>query len=293
MPVVGLLELGAHVVQTHSVAPAADWQAARAYVEGHARPEDLVVFAPWWSDPIGREQFGPAIATFEREARGDDRRFPRALQVSVRGARLPELDGWTTSDEVRFGRVTVTTLVNPTPQPVIDDLVSQVDPQRMRAWRVDGVHETECPFTRTATLAGGLGYGPAVPGDRFACAGTFAGVTVMADLGYHPRRCIYAPPPGPGSRLRLRFLGVRMGRSLYGHHGLYVEAERNGTGSPVTIRFTRGESVVGAVVHHDGDGWKTFEFDTSDLAGQTVDLDAEISAPANDRRMYCFEASTR
>ena len=84
-----------------------------------------------------------------------------------------------------------------------------------------------------------------------------------------------------------------MGRTLYGHHGIYVEAERNRTGSPVTIRFTSGDSVVGEVVHHDGDGWKAFEFDTSDLAGHTVDLEADIAAPASDRRMYCFEASTR
>jgi hypothetical protein len=293
VPVVGLLELGAHVVQTHSVVAASDWQAARAYVEAHAKPEDLVVFAPWWADPVGREQFGTSIATFEREGRGDDSRFPRALEVSVHGARLPELGGWVGTDEARFGGLTVTTRVNPAPAPVIDDLVSRVEPGRMRVWRLDGPREGECAFARGPTQAGALGFGPAIPGDHFGCGGVAVGVSVMADLDYRPRRCIYAPPPGPGSHLRLRFLGVRMGRTLYGHHGIYVEAERNRTGSPVTIRFISGDSVVGSVVHHDGDGWRTFEFDTSDLAGQTVDLDADISAPAADRRTYCFEASTR
>jgi hypothetical protein len=293
VPVVGLLELLAHVVQAHAVVPASDWQAARGYVEARAKPEDLVVFSPWWADPVGRERFGASIATFDREGRGDDSRFPRAFEVSIRGSHLPELDGWIRSDAARFGGVTVTTLTNPGRQPVIDDLVSAVEPSRLRVWRVDGSRESECAYVRGAAQAGALGFGPAVPGDRFACGGAFVGVSVMADLDYRPRRCIYAPPPGPGSRLRLRFLGVRMGRELFGHHGIYVEAERNKTGSPVTIRFTNGDSVVGTVVHHDGDGWKAFEFDTSDLAGQTVDLDAEISAPATDRRMYCFEASTR
>jgi hypothetical protein len=293
VPAVGLLELGAHVVQTRSVVPASDWEAARAYVERESKPEDLVVFAPRWVDPVGRERFGTAIATFAREGRGDDTGFPRAFEVSIRGAHLAELSTWTRASEARFGGVTVTTLLNPAPAHVIDDLVSMVDPRRMRAWRVDGPRETECTFAHGPTQAGPLGYGPAVPGDRFGCMGGFVGVSVMADLDYLPHQCIYAPPPGGASRLRLRFLGVRMGHKLYGHHGLYVEAERNRTGAPVTIRFTTGDSVVGTVVHHDGDGWKAFEFDTSDVAGQTLDLDVEISSANGDRRMYCFEADTR
>ncbi len=290
---VGLLELGAHAIQVRSVASASDWDAARAYVQGHAAADDLVAFAPRWVDPIGRERFGPSLATLEREGRGDATGFPRALEVSIRGSHLPELAGWVRLDEQRFGLVTVTTLQNPSPAHVLDDLVSMVDPRRMRVWRVDGGREAECPFGHSPTQAGALGFGPAIPGDRFSCMGGFVGVSVLADLEYKPHRCIYAPPPGGGSQLRIRFLGVRFGRTLYGHHGIYVEAERNRTGAPVTIRFTTGDSVVGSVVHRDGDGWKTFEFDTSDIEGQTLDLDAEITAPNADRRMYCFEADTR
>jgi hypothetical protein len=295
VPLVGTVELGAHAVQVRSVVPASDWQAARVYLEAVSKREDLVAFAPRWVDPVGRQQLGSSLATFEREGRGDESGFPRAFEVSIRGAHLRALEGWTRTDERRFGGVTVTTLANPSAVHVLDDLVSLVDPARL-AVAVDGVDGSRangCSFARTSTQAGALGFGPAVPGDRFGCMGTFVGVSVMADLEYRPHRCIYAPPPGPGARLRLHFEGVHMGRTLYGHHGLYVEAERNRTGSPVTIRFTSGGSVVGEVVHKDGDGWKGFEFDTSDLAGKTVDLDADISAPAADRRMYCFEADTR
>jgi len=133
-----------------------------------------------------------------------------------------------------------------------------------------------------------------VPGDRFTCpGGGFVGASVVADLDYRPRRCIYAPAPGGGGLVRLRFLDVRAGRTLHGHHAIYVEAERDRKGAPVTLTFKAGSTLVGSVTPHDGDGWKEFEFDTSDLAGQHVDLVAEISAPNGDRRQYCFEADTR
>jgi hypothetical protein len=290
IPAAGLLELGAHAVQTHSVVPQADWQAARDYVSAQAKPEDLVAFAPRWADPIGRETFGAALATLGREARADESPFPRAFEVSIRGAHLPAFAQWKRAGEQRFGRVTVTTWENPAPAHVIDDLVSMVDPQRMRVQRGGG----DCPFVHGGAQSGGLGFGPAVPGDRFACqGGGFVGASVVADLDYLPHRCIYAPPPGGNATVRLDFLNVRFGRALHGHHALYVEAERDRKGAPVTITFKVGDNVIGTVVHHDGDGWKPFEFDTRDLAGKSAELVAEISAPNGDRRMYCFEADTR
>lgn len=298
----GLLELGAHVVQTHGAAHDADWQAARAYVSAQAHPEDLVSFAPRWVDPVGREQFGPGVATLEREARPDESRFPRAFEVSVRGAHDALLDGWRPSGEQRFGDVTVRTLENPAPVHVLDDLVSFANGQRMQVARIDGDHATDCPFAHAGAQSGGLGYGPAIPGDRFVCPnGGFVGASVAADLEYRPRRCLFAPPQGGHSSLRLRFLGVHLGKSLHGHHGIYVEAERDKRGAPVTITFHVGDAVVGSVVHHDGDGWKPFEFDTTSLAAQAskdgqgpqVDLVADIESPGGERRLYCFEADTR
>ncbi len=290
IPAVGLLELGAHVVQTHSVAPDADWSAARDYVTSQVKPEDLVAFAPRWADPVGREHFGAALATLEREGRADETRFPRAFEVSIRGAHLAAFDGWRRAGEQRFGRVTVTTWENPAPAHVLDDLVAMVDPQHLRVARGDA----ECTFAHGAAQSGNLGFGPTIPGDRFTCpGGGFVGASVVADLDYYPHRCIYAPPQGGNAPLRLRFQGVRFGRTLHGHHALYVEAERDRKGAPVTITFRVGDSSLGSVVHHDGDGWKPFEFDTSALAGQTGELVAEIASPSGDRRMYCFEADTR
>jgi hypothetical protein len=175
----------------------------------------------------------------------------------------------------------------------------------MRVVRVDGPREADCAFGRYGAQTGGLGFGPAVPPMRWSCAGgNFAGVTVLPALDYSPRRCIYAPPAGPGSMLRLVFAGVRFGKLLHGHHGLYVEAERNKNGAPVTLTFRIEEpspeaagavtsTVLGRVVHRDGQGWSNFELDTSEADGKSADLVAEVTAPNGNRRNYCFEADTR
>jgi hypothetical protein len=291
---VGLLELSAHAIQTCSVVPARDWQAARDYVAAQAKPEDLITFAPRWTDPLGREYFGPDLATLEREARADESRFPRAFEVSIRGAHSPALEGWKRIDRKSFGRVSVSSWENPSFQRVIDDLVARVDPQQLRVSVAQGDREAPCGFTRGGVQTGSLGFGPAIPGDRFVCpTGGFVGVSVAADMEYYPRRCIYAPPPGGGSVLRLRFAGVRLGQALAGHHALYVEAERAGVGPPVTLTVRVGESILGQVVHRDREGWKRFEFDTRGLAGTTADVVFEISASTSEQRKYCFEAVTR
>ncbi|HTQ44980.1 MAG TPA: hypothetical protein VMI75_19605 [Polyangiaceae bacterium] len=288
VPAVGLVELVAHVAQTRPAANEGDWAAARAWVAASAKPEDLVAFAPKWIDPVGRMRFGDDIANIEREARPDETRFPRAIEVGIRGAHLAAFDGWRKSDTQRFGGVTVTTWENPSPAHVLSDLVSMIEPRHAHVFRGDA----ECPWSHTRPESGGLGYGPAVPADRFACpGGGFAGMSVVADLDYVPHRCIYAPPAG--GPLRIRFEGVRFGHELHGHHAIYVEAERNRTGAPVTLSFASGGTSIGSIVHRDGDGWKPFELDTSQLDGQTGELTVEVSSPSSDRRQYCFEADTR
>lgn len=290
VPAAALLELGAHVVQTHEVVSDADWQAARGVVQATAKPDDLVIFAPWWTDPVGRWQLGGAIASVEREAYADVSRFPRAVEVSIRGEHAKDLAGWKAVDEKRAGAVTVTTLENPSYAKTIDDLLTHVSPEGMSA-SIGG--DAPCAWQRGRAQTGGLGFGPAIPADKFACGRTFAGISVVADMDYHAHRCIYAPPPGGPFPLRLVFTGVTFGDVLHGHHGLYVEAERNREGADVSLAFSVGDEVIGRVTHRDGESWKEFELPTGDLKGKKADLVAEISSAASYRRMYCFEAVTR
>jgi hypothetical protein len=294
VPAVGLLELCLHVKQANSAPSEQDWAAARSALEQTVKPDDLVVFAPRWIDPLAREHFGTQIASLEREARPDETRFPRAIEVSVRGMHAPELSSWRKAGEWKTGPFTLTALENPAPAKVIDDLVVHATPEHTRVSRVDPLgRETDCAFAHAGPQTGGLGFGPAVPGDRWTCPGGFVGISVVPDLDYKPHKCIYAPPSGGPSPVRIRFVDVAFGTSLYGHHGLYVEAERHRDGAPVTLVWKTDARTLGSVTHNDGDGWKRFELPTSDLAGTRGDLVAEITAPNGNRRMYCFEADTR
>jgi hypothetical protein len=128
---------------------------------------------------------------------------------------------------------------------------------------------------------------------RYQCPAAFAGISIMADLDYRPRRCIFAPAQGPGTTVRLHFAGLAFGRVLHGHHGIYVEAERDQKGAPVAVTFRSGDTTIGKLVHRDGEGWKGFDLDTSDLDGKTAELFVEITSSSRDRRLYCFEADTR
>ena len=294
VPAVALLALVAHVRQTTDVVPESDWVAAREVVKKTIKSEDLLLFAPKWEDPIGRAIFGDELASLERTARPDESRFPRAIEVSARGKHRPELAGWKLTNEERVGKLVVGTYENPAPVKLLDDLRLFVSPEKMAVFRVDGAKESPCSFVRGRPQAGGLGAGPAVPGDRFQCeGGSFVGASIIHALDHDPKACLFAPPFGPNVVLRVKFKNVRFGRALHGHHGLQNEAERDKTGAPVSITFRTERGLLGRAEHKDGMGWTGFELDTQELSGRTTDLVADITAGNANRRHYCFEADTR
>ena len=79
----------AHLVQTHAV-PDADWGGAGLRGDaGEARRSRRL--RAQVGRPDRARALRPAIATLEREARPDETRFPRAFEVSIRGAHDPAL----------------------------------------------------------------------------------------------------------------------------------------------------------------------------------------------------------
>jgi hypothetical protein len=294
VPAVGILELALHLWQTNAGIPASDWRAARDLVKTLARPDDLVLVAPRWADPVGREYLGSDVLTVEREARADETGFARAIQVSVGHQRAPELAHWKRTAEQSIGGLTVSTLENPSSVPILDKLLAHGNPGQMRVFQEDRGREIECPFAHGAAQAGSLGFGPAVPADKFSCpGGGFVGVSIIATLDYTPRRCFYAPVMSGTTSIRIRFQDVAIGRTLHGHHGLYVEAERFKTGSPINIAFSFDQGPLATFTHHDGEGWASFDVSTAAFAGQKKELIADITGSDGNRRMYCFEADTR
>jgi hypothetical protein len=292
VPIVAVLELGAHLIQTHTVVPEASWLAAREVVRGLAKPDDFIAFAPYWTDPLGREYFKSDLMTIAREARPDDSRFRRAIEVSIRGKHLPELEGWTTESTQNVGAITISVLTNPAYSAVIDDLVDHVSPTGMAVSEISGGQEVECPILHGKVETGALGFGPAIPADRFTCpGGGLIGASVMQPTDYRPHRCLFAPPRGGNKTLRVRFLDVKFGKTLRGHTGIDWDAEHHLDQPAVTLVWKVGDRTLSRIRDGNGDGWKSFELNTSDLDGQTGELTAEVSSPHD--RLYCFEASTR
>ncbi len=295
VPAFGLWELGAHVVQVGSVVPLDDWNKARDVVDAQWKPGDLVVFAPEWADPVGREAFGEKLAGIANEGRGDDTGYARAFEVSIRGSHASELDGWKKVGAQKVGGVTVTTLENPSPAHVLDSLLAHANPgpTGMRVTRVDASGENDCRWQHAQATGGGLGSGPPTPGDRFVCqGGSFVGVTVLFDYGMRARRCFYAPPAGNGATVRMHFQDVAFGGAVHGHCDLQYEAERNLDGAPVTLTFRANDRVLGKITHADGDGWKQFELSTSDLQRTRGELVVDVDSRQAGRQ-FCFEADTR
>jgi hypothetical protein len=293
IPAVAVLELFAHACQVSRRIPDADWEHARQAVEAGAHPEDLVVFAPFWADPLGREHFKDALATVDREARVDDTRFPRAFEVSIRGARRGELREWKEESAERFGAVTVRTLVNPSPAKILDDLVAATRPDRAKVTVSDGARETDCGWAQGPPETGGIGFGPGIPPERFVCSrGGFVAVSVLQATDYRPHRCIYVPPLGGSNVIRIRFSGVTFGQTIHGHHAISWDQARFDS-PPVTLVFRTDERILARLVDRDTDGWKSFAVDTRDFEGQKMDLIAEVSSSTNAHRQYCFEADTR
>jgi hypothetical protein len=291
IPAIGVAELLAHVRQTHEVTIDDDWRAARDGVSKTIQPDDLLIFAPKWVEPLGRRWMQSDIATMSRMTFADTSRYKRAVEVSIRGKHREELEGWKSAKTDHYGNIDVTVYENPKASPVVDD---PLDVTRMRvSFTQGGSAERDCPFERTAPQTAGTYYPPGlpIPGERFNCGNALVAVGILSALDYSARRCVIASP-GQGMRLRVRFSNVKIGKALHGNHGIYAESERNKTGAPVTIDLSIGGKPIGRATHKDGDGWGYFEIPTTDMAGQTADVLAEISSSGSDRS-YCFEVTTR
>lgn len=294
VPLLGLVELGLHAKQTSDVVPDEDWAAAREAVKAELRPDDLVLFAPFWTDPVGRQRFGDEIVTMKRAAFGDVTRFARAFEVSIRGGHREEIAGFRKVSERRFGQVTVGIYENPSARKVLTELVDLVGPETMSVARVDGDAETPCTFQRGSTAGGTtvVPQGMLVPAAKFVCpGGGHVGVAVQHALDHKPHLCINAPPVG-GATLRVRFSNVTFGSALHGHDGSQWVTERTPSAERVTLSLSAFDRPIGEHVHRVGAGWTGFELPTEELAGKKGELVADISGGPG-QRYYCFEGDTR
>jgi hypothetical protein len=83
----------ATLAHVHAAAPGdADWKAATALIHAELKPgQDLIVFAPAWVDPVGRQWLGDQL-TLDDLGRMDAAHYTRIWEVTVRGAQPPETE---------------------------------------------------------------------------------------------------------------------------------------------------------------------------------------------------------
>ena len=297
VPFFGLFELGAHVYFSRRAPTTEAWSAVRPFVASAYRPENVVVVAPYWAEPMARLAFGDELMPLRDVARPDITRYPEALEVSIMGQRAPELDGWKVLREERHGKFTLRAVQNPSPPRVTYDFTDHVDPAAAAVRVEKRIGTIDCGFTTNATIeSGGLGGAPVYPAARFACPGeanhVFVGVTIIDDEKMHPRRCIWSHPPGTDGELVTRFRDVPLGHQIHGHAGAGWHIGRDGNDPPFTVRVMVAGEEVGKVVHQAGDFWKGFDLPLPPaMAERTADVEFRVSALGSTH--VCFEADSR
>ncbi len=297
VPILGILELGLHFYFSHRAPTAKDWAEVRPVVASWYKPGDVVVVAPSWAEPMARWKFGDALMPLRDVARPDVTRYGAAIEVSTLGSHEPELAGWKILREAKQGSFTLRALANPLPRSLTYDFVDHVSPESLEVRIEKDGQRTACTFSNAAPLeGGGLGGPPLYPASRFVCPGepvhVFVGVTVVDDDKARPRRCIWAHPPGGQSRMVAVFRGVPLGTEIHGHAGLGWLIERDRGVPPFTIRILVGTNEVTKIVHEPGESWKAFAAPLGAAAGQTADVEFEVSAAPGGTHV-CFEADSR
>jgi hypothetical protein len=298
VPVFGLFELGAHFYFARRAPTSEAWSAVRPFVASAYKPENVVVVAPYWAEPMARLAFGDELMPLRDVARPDVTRYPEALEVSIMGQRAPELDGWKVLRQERHGKFTLRAVQNPSPPRVTYDFTDHVDPTAASARVEKKIGTIACGFTMNAAVeSGGLGGPPVFPAARFACPGegthVFVGVTIINDEKNHPRRCIWSHPPGTDAELVTRFRDVPLGHKIRGHVGAEWYFEREGTDPPFNVTVMVGGEEAGRVAHKAGDFWKEFELPLPPaMVERTADVEFRVSAPLGGSHV-CFEADSR
>lgn len=284
-----LFELVAHPMIRAAIPSDESWEAASTLVRSRYQPADLIVAAPSWADPIVRSHLGDLLS-LRRAAPSDLAGIDRVWEVSIRGASTrdepPALEEEFDGVRVRMWHVST--------DEVVYDFVEEIDHAQVELLSADGPHV--CPWTSAPAGRGGLGQGPLAPTERFVCdpqrPWLWVGATVLADLGFRPRRCVWQHPAGTDP-VRVTFADVPLGQHLVVHAGIDRNRERRRTHGPVTLRVWIDGRRAGDLVHHDGDGWSAIDIDTAELDLERAVVRFETTAEDPRARFFCWSASTR
>lgn len=279
-----VVEVGAHVATRMRVPSNEEYREAARYVRSKLQPEDLIVAAPAWSDPLVRRELGDVIDR-AMAGRSDNAGFARMWSLSIRGARPADAPLAAPSEQRDFGRVRVE--LWPLPKPSVTfDFTAHVESAEVSSG------SRSCAFQHLRPArGGGLGYGVLPPVDRFQCEGRgpWVGEVVMEDLSLAPRHCIFQPP-GVGAPTRVVFRGVELQDELRFYGGVYYEHERMLEGPPINATVLVNSEPIGRMEHRDGDGWEHLALRTQ--PGR-ADVTVDVVSSTKKQRSFCWAASIR
>lgn len=280
-----VFELVAHPLFVRAVPDEASWAEAAAFVRERVTPGDRIVAAPGWVDPIVRRTLGD-LQTLRAAAPPDLAGIERVWEVGIRGATTRESAPVL---ERRFGGVHVRmwTIDSPT----LDyDFVEHVREATVELDMPGGPRD--CPWSHGRPDRGGLERGPMRPAERFVCGSghSWVGATIMTDLEFRPRRCIWQHPVGPDP-VRARFSEVPLAGRLVVHGGVDHQASRKRRGAPVTLRVYIDDRLAGELVAHDGDGWSELTIDLGVGPQRVGNVRFETTASNPAARRFCYAAS--
>jgi len=295
VPAVGLFELAAEAWASRRAPTLDEWRALRTAVMAAKRPGEPVVVAPEWAEPIARHALGGGAFPLSELARSGIAGFSRVLEVSALGAESSETRGFRVVSERESGPFTLRVLENPKPAVATVSLLEHATREKLEVAIVNEAGEHPCSFTdRARVVTGGLHGEVTFPRERFVCGGGdagFVGITVIDDQEYRPRRCLWAKPPREGF-LRLRFLGVPLGRTIAGSAGLSYFLFRDGGRPPIELAARVAGESLGTYLHRDEWGWHAFSFDAGRHAGEVADLEFTVRSEQAEARDFCFAAES-
>lgn len=289
VPVLGLAELGLHQYFARRAPGFQEYAALAPQLLKLKPPGVPVVVAPAWAEPLLR-QAAPKAFPLEELARMDDSGFEGFLEVSLLGKHAPQLEGYAVERSWRVGAFELSYRKNPRREPTVFDFVGALAEGQVEVF---GDHEGRrdvCPLVaHPHTSTGGLHGHVAYPRQRFDCPdGSFAGVSIIDDQDYRPRRCILAQAPRSGA-LVLRFGGVQPGRRLLGFAGLSYFLKRDVESASVLLRAEHEGASLGEQRITGAAGWARFELAAPGSAG-TVELSLRELAPGPHDVCFALEA---
>lgn len=229
------------------------WAAVAARVRPQLGPDDLIVFAPRWIDPVGRLHLGDRI-TPGQAGRLDAARFPTVWELSIRGARADETRGMALTQHFTIGGVTARRYAQ-APALVATDLVEALPRAKVTGERVRG---------------------PAA---------------VLAEVGFTPRRCIQVVPQ-PDREVSLTFADVALGRELAIGVGLADVFTRRDVRDPGELAVAVDGVELARWRFGVDDGWTVRRLVTRPGRG-TVRITARAVGLRAANRLVCFAGEAR